>query len=836
MPPLAGLGRDVRHALRAFGREPALVAGILLTFALAIGTTAAMLGLVNRLMFAPPAGVHDAGRVARVSLGFLTDDGDVFTTGTLSYPAFRSIAALDAAFDGVAAVRPETLTVGRGADLAEVAVVQASGDWFALLGVRPVLGRAFGPADDAPPMGNPVAVLAHAYWERRFGGDRDVVGRELVVDDRAFTIVGVAPEGFTGTEPAGADLFIPLSAGLGHRESGWWSDAGRRMVTVVARLRDGMTPAAAADVVAAALGAETASSFMPVADAAVESVVPGAAARRSPQARIALLLAAVAVVVLLIATANVGTLLLLRAARRRQEVAVRIALGAGHAHLVRQWVVESVVLAAGGGLAGLLLARWLADAIRVTLLPAVSASAPVLDGRVLLLSLLLVCGAGVAAGLAPVAQLSGRSLAADLRGGAGASRRTGAQGLLVGVQVALCMLLLVGAGLFVRSLQRVRAQDLGFSTSRLLHVTLDVRGPVPALERDRLHEEAARRLALLPGVTGATVVQGMPFSSHHIPPIHVPGAVLPPPSEAQLPIMYGATAAYLDMMGVTLREGRLLTDADGRDAPLVVLVNETMARTLWPDGGALGRCVQAGVGPGALDGDPMAAAASLPCRTVVGVVRDSRARSLRLEGGEDRLMQYYVPFAQLPGAPMPDVPVVHALLVRTAGDPARHAAAVQRAIQGGSARPVYARVRPYQELLDPQLRSWRLGATLFTAFGLLALGIAAVGLFGVVSYLVTQRTREIGVRLALGGTRPMVARRVVADAARLAGIGVAAGALLALAGAPLVESLLFQTPAREPMSLIGAALVLVGVTVCAAAVPAWRASRVSPMIALREDG
>jgi hypothetical protein len=299
--------------------------------------------------------------------------------------------------------------------------------------------------------------------------------------------------------------------------------------------------------------------------------------------------------------------------------------------------------------------------------------------------------------------------------------------------------------------------------------------------------------------------------------------------------MYGATPQYLDMMGVVLRQGRLFNERDGAGTPLVVLVNETMARVVWPGQDAIGKCVRAGNGPTLDDPDPFLTAASLPCREVVGVVRDSRARSLRGEGNEARLMQYYVPFAQLPAPPVAGYAAVHGILVRTEGEPERLAAAVQRLIQGTSALPVYARVRPYQALLDPQLRSWRIGATLFSVFGALALGIAALGVFAVVSYLVTQRTQEMGVRLALGGSSASVAGLVVRDALRMAGAGAAVGIAMAMAGAPIVQSMLFQTSAREASIMLGAAAALIAVTLGAAVVPAWRASRVSPMTVLRTD-
>ena len=836
MSLLDDLARDLRYAARTFRREPAFVAGVVLTFGLVIGTNAAMFGLVQRLMLAAPPGIQEAERVVRVALTFAAEDGGRFTMTSTSYPVFRELAALGGTFSSVAAVASDSVTTGRGGELAEVAAVQASGQYFTMVGVEPALGRFFGPGDDELPAGNDVVVLSHAYWQRRFAGQAGAIGQQLLVNDQMLTIIGVAPRGFNGTELGSTDIFVPMTTAFRNRGAGWWSDSRIRMVEVVARLRDGVTAAAAGVLASQAIRETVApSAGNDAPTVSLESVVPGPSARQSPQARVALWLTGVSVVVLLIATANVGTLLLLRAARRRRDVAIRLTLGAGRRQLARQFVVESVMLALAGCVMGLVLSRWLADVVRVTLLPNVAANDRIADPTVLVVSIAAACLAGLLASLGPLAQLGRRNLSAELRsgGGHGASGRFVFQHALLALQVALSMVLVVGAGLFVQSLLRVQSQDLGFSTARLLHVRLDFRGAASGTQRDRVHEEATRRIAGIPGVTGVTAVQGMPFSSHNIPAMSVPGYAMPSPAVQQLPIMYAATPTYLEMMGVRLIAGRLLTSRDTAGTPLVILVNETMARTMWPGQSALGKCVKAGNAGLSELGDPMAAAAFLPCREVVGVVRDSRARSLRTEGDEAKLMQYYVPFGQTPAAPFPDVPNIHGILVRTSGDPERLVAAVQRMIQSTSAIPVYARVSPYQALIDPQLRSWRLGATLFSAFGVLALGIATVGLFAVVSYLVSQRTQEIGVRVALGGSGASVARLVVRDAVRMASVGAAVGLVLALAGGPIVQSMLFATSAREPAVMMTAALVLLAVTIAAAAIPAWRAGRVSPMTVLR---
>ena len=419
MPLLQDLTRDIRYAARTFRREPTFVAGVVLTFGLVIGANAAMFGLVQRLMLAPPPGVRDAERVVRVGMTYTTEDGSIFSMSSTSYPAFQALSALGSAFSGVAAVQADSMTTGRGTDLAEVAAVRATGQYFAALGVQPALGRLFGPADDELPNGNDVVVLSHAYWQRQFAGDPNAIGRELIVDDQLLSVIGVAPRGFNGTELGATDIFVPLTTALRKQGVGWWSNPRIRMVSIIARLRGGTTAANAAPLVVRAIREAVPDAGTQLTAAPLESIVPGRSARQSAQARIALWLSGVSVVVLLIATANVGTLLLLRAARRRRDVAVRMTLGAGRAHLARQALVESLVLALAGCVLGLVLSRLFADAVRVTLLPNLATGGRIVDPTVLLASLGVACVAGLLAGLGPLAQLGRRDLSSELRAGGG---------------------------------------------------------------------------------------------------------------------------------------------------------------------------------------------------------------------------------------------------------------------------------------------------------------------------------------------------------------------------------------------------------------------------------
>jgi predicted permease len=822
---------DLRFALRSLRREPGVAAGIVATFALAIGANAAMVGLVTRLMLVAPPGVSNPDALARLRVEVTTADGDRYAMTTTSYPVFRAARALGDAFSGVAAARNDRLTTGRGTDLTEVAVIAATGDYFRVLGTRPVAGRFFDSSDDQLPSGNAVAVLSHGYWQRRYGGSIAALGERITVDGIEYAIVGVAPRGFTGDGIAPVDVFVPLTVAQRKSDPAWASETGTHFISVIARVRSQAAIPAAAGRLTASLRA-LGNDEQVLTAGLVSFRASGDVSPR--QLEIARWLAAVSTVVLLVALANVATLLLLRAARRRREIAVRLALGADRGRLARQLLVEGWLLSALGAAAALLVARWATDVVRATLLPDLAPSERFIEPGTLVLTIAAASIAGVVAGLAPLVQAARRVMATELRGGRASSGRFGAQRTLIAGQVALCTVLLFGAGLFVRSLRRLEAQDLGFSTSHLMLVTFDFRDALRGADADRAYLNAAERLTTMPGVTGATVVGAMPFGNFNVPPISVPGRAEPPSVGGQLPYLYAATPTYLRLMGVTLREGRIFTERDRRGSPPVVLVNETMARSLWPGQSAVGKCIRVGFDPAAGEPSPLAPA-TLPCREVIGVVRDSRVRSIRATGNEARLMQYYVPFGQQPTPMMPGAWEVNAMLVGTVEDPSRMLASVQRFLQASAPEPVYARVRPYEDLLDSQIRPWRLGASLFSALGGLALAIAAVGLFAVVSYLVTQRLREIGIRLALGGTGSTIAGLVVGGALRLVAVGAVVGTIAALALAPLMQSMLFETSAHDVAVVAAVTAMLALVAIAAAARPAWRAARVSPSVTLQAE-
>jgi predicted permease len=389
------------------------------------------------------------------------------------------------------------------------------------------------------------------------------------------------------------------------------------------------------------------------------------------------------------------------------------------------------------------------------------------------------------------------------------------------------MVLLVAAGLFVLSLHRVRTQDFGFRSDGVLIAELKLDGSLPGPDQDAVYRDAAEHVARVPGVAVVSVNEVAPFVHHHVMPVAVPGHPEFPDGRQQLPFLNGIAPNYFRVLGMTMRAGRNFTPLDRAGSPLVVIINQAMAEGIWPGESPLGRCVQ--VGSAAI------AAVEAPCREIVGVVNNARPRSIRAESGQ-ALMQYYLPYDQVP-APGPflaNPPRIWNLLIRTA-DADAMAGTVQRALQSFSPLVQLADVQPLQDVLDRQMRPWLLGASMFSLFGVLALVLAAVGLYGVRAYSVTQRTQEIGVRMALGAGTPAVMRMILIEGLRVTALGIGIGAVAALAVGRRLEPLLFETPAVDPAVLAVITVLLMLVAGAASAVPAWRAARVDPNVALRAE-
>ncbi len=824
---LVAAGETLWAGVRCLRRQPGLTAAVVAVLGLGVGANAAMFTVLDRIFFQPPAHVVDADAVRRVVVARPGRDGMSVSSSHADYQDLETVAGIEA----VATYAPQEVTRGRGEEATRLRAVIASHTLFPLLGVKPELGRFYGPDDDrvgAPP----VVVVSHEYWKRALGGDPEVLGTTLDLAGEPFTVVGVAPRGFTGPDLAPVDAWLPLLTG-GVVVQGWDQWIGGRnfyWLRIVVRLAPGAAPAAVEKEATArylnARAKQVAKGF--AATIRLEPLVLARSDMATSESKVARWLGGVSLLLLLIVCANVTNLLLARGTRRRREVAVRLALGVSRRRLVAGAVLEMLLLGTLGAAAALAVALWGGAAIRRLLLPGVLFPVA-LGGRVVAFTLALALVAGALAGIGPALQAARLDLVGDMglgtRGAVGRSRVRDA--LTVG-QGALSVLLLVGAGLFVRSVGRVHDLDLGLDVDRVVQGTLELSGanvvPVLPADPDQLREQAREQNALyaramdavgaLPGVERAAA-GAVPFQWAFGSDLKVPGWDSLPSLPGGGPYYYDVTPGYAATVGLKVLRGRPLAATDDAAAPSVALVSETMAATLWPGDDALGRCLLVG-------GDD-----AKGCTTVVGVVEDASRGELE----DPPFMAYYLPVAQREGNQL------RAIFVRAAPgtDAATLVGPVARTLRTLDPRIRFADVQTLRSALDPQARSWRLGAALFSAFGLLALLVSSIGLYGLLAFHVAQRTRELGIRSALGAARRRLMGDVVGAGARLTLLGVAAGLAAALALGRFAEPLLFQESPRDPVVLAGVALTLLVVGILASLLPGVRATRVDPMEALRTE-
>ena len=813
---LDGVGRDVRTAVRAHRRAPGLAAAAVVCLVLGIGANAAVFSVLNAVLLRPlPYPEPERLVVVNETLAF----GGGF--GSVSVPNFRDWAAGSGALDlALHTSASPGLRGGRGAGDAGPARVRAvlgGANLFRVLGVRPLLGRTFLPGEDAPGRGG-VAVLSEALWRGRFGADPGVVGRAIVLDGAPRTVVGVMPAAFEFPARAATDVwlpFVPTPDQERMRDS--------HMLQVVGRLRPGATvERAQAELDRVAAGIRRAHPEEAAGRGARVTPLREVVVRQSRPALLALL-GAVALV-LLVACANVANLLLARAAARGQEVAVRLALGAGRARLVRQFLTESVLLALAGAVLGGA-AGWLG--VRA-LTPLVARALPVgaavpLDGRVLAFLLAAAVASGLAFGLAPALQAS-RADVRDHLGDAGGratagGRRARVRGALVVGEVALTLVLLAGAGLLLRGFALLRGTATGLATAGVLtaHLTIPA-GRYGGLEvAPRLLDPVLERVRAVPGVRAAGVISHLPVQRAYTNGnFTVEGRPRPERGREPLAEWRAVSPGYFGALGVPLRAGRPLGPRDdGTPGRQAVLVNEALARRHFPGASPLGARLR-------FD-DP---AHGDQVYTIVGVVGDVRQAGLDVPP----LPELY--FSHADSAAMRGRDDV-TLVVAAAVPPARVAGAVRAAVRGVDPdQPVYA-VMTMDEVIEASLAPRRLTLWLFGTFAGVALALASAGVYGVVSYLVAQRRREMGIRLALGARGADVVGLVMRQGARLTALGLALGLAGALALTRLLAGLLYGVPPRDPPTLAAVAALLALVATLAAYVPARRAARADPMLAVR---
>jgi predicted permease len=833
---MGNLGHDLRFAVRSFKKSPVFLGVAVLSLALGIGANTAIFTLVDQILL----------RLLPVKnpqqLVMLWGRGPHYGSNNgphkLSYPMYEDFRDHNQAFSGMFCRWGTSFSVSSEGRTERVDGELVSGTYFPVLGVGAALGRVFTPDDDRVPGGHPVAVISYRYWLNRFGGSQDVIGKKLLVDGYPLTIVGVSRAGFDGTDPGSSpQIRVPvmMEAQLSPQFAEFYSLKNRRgrWVNVFGRMKPGvtMTQAKAAlqpffhqmlemevrekDFATAA--PETKKAFLSM----WMELLPaskGESELRREFASPLLVLTALVGLVLLIACANVANLQVARATARQKEVAVRLALGASRSRIVSQLLVESLTLALAGGAVGLALAVWM-DRALLNFLPAgdsplTISTAP--DWRILAFNLGISLLTGIVFGLAPALQSTRPNLAGTLKDQVGSIAGGTAVGLrktLVAAQVALSLLLLIGAGLFIRSLSNLKGLDPGFRTANLIGFAVDppMNGYRPERSLDfyrRLRESLdalpgveSSSLAVIPVLTGdewdsSMAVEGFQHKA----------------TEAPDPHMQFISPDYFKTMNLPILLGRDFRMTDGRGAPKVCMVNEKFARRFFRNGLAIGRHIGMGGDPGTkLDIE------------IVGVVRDSKYESMR----EEVPLEVYRPYHQ-----MEFVLGMYAY-VRTARRPEQAFSGIRRVVNGLDPNLPVFEMKTIETQLEESLITERLVATLSAGFGALATLLAAIGLYGVMAYIVAQRTREIGVRMALGASGRDVVKLVMRDVFILTGIGIGIGLPAAWALTRMVRSQLYGIQPNDTPTIAAATLGIAFVALLAGYVPALRATRVDPMRALR---
>lgn len=807
--------QHLRYTWRGIVRQPGFAITIAVTLALGIGANAIMFGIIDRLMLRAPEHIVEPERVRRVFVSRLRAPGAAQAVSGLSRQEAIELEQTPG-ISGLARYSYYQLTYGQGAGARTMHLGLASSNFFRLLGTKPALGRFFLPSDDSTSADNSVAVLSYGLWHGELGADPAILGQTIEVSGHRFTVIGVAPESFSGPELAVAELWLPQdpAGDMVHAGNWWRSERNYPWVHALIRLKLGADEIAVArDMLAVERRGESAGdSRNHWAQITLASLLAGRTPDRGTEIPVTLWLAGTSILVLLIACANVAILLLARATTRRREIAVRLALGVTRLRLASHLMIEGVLLALAGGLVAALVTAAGSNLIRKILLPQVAWSGSAIDVRTALFTGAVALLAGVIAGLAPAWLESRPELITALKSGTtgGGFRRSRVQVALVVAQATISVALLIGAGLFVHSLAQVRGADIGLDADRVLIVFPEFSGAMSrqaqglALDRARL---AADRM---PSVERTALSSAVPFSIISIHRVTKPnGDSLTIPPDAG-PYNNEVSPEYFETMGTRLVQGRLFSPADGRAGNKVVILSRNLAELLYPNMDPVGRCFDFATGE---------------CLTIVGTVSNPHWHGLF----ERPAYSFYQPL--VPG----DTDLFQFLSIRVRLDVDRAIPAVHAALLSALPEARSIEVVSLQDHLDPEMRPWRLGATLFLAFGALALIVAAIGLYSVMACRVAQRRHELGVRTALGASWGDLIEMVAREGIQLVGGGILLGLLVAVLAAPAIAPLLYQTSPRDPQVLLIVVVVLLVSALVACALPAWRASRVDPMEALKAE-
>jgi predicted permease len=803
--------QDLRYGVRMLLKNPGLTAVIVLTLGLGIGANAALFSVVNGVLLNPlPYPQPD-------QLVTLHQSKPNFSAGAIPYPNFRDWQKENQSFSAMAISRGTSFSLIGTGEAEQVNGRWVSATFFSVLGVEPVLGRNFAPGEDEPGVA-PVALISAELWQRKFGGAATVIDQSLTLDDKSYTIVGVLPANFTLYR--GIDVYVPIGQ--------WGTPALKNRSAAlglhgIGRLKPGVTLAQAQadmDGVMQRL-AETypdanrgnGAALIPLKERLVGNVRP----------ILWMLLGAVGFV-LAVACVNVGNLLLARSTGRAQEFAIRAALGAGRWRLLRQSLTESLLLALAGGALGLTVAAWGTRAALAALPGGLPRADEVgLDLRVLLFTLAISVFTGIISGLAPAFKTSQWRLSETLKEGGRGARGGGhrAQGVLVAIEVALALVLLIGAGLMIRSLSALWNVNPGFRADNALTFGLSLppsmRSANPETARANLRD-LSDRLNRIPGVqaasfsAGAAPLQGEDDVFFWLDDQPKPAST----SEMQMTLIYRVEPGYLTAMGIPLKQGRFFTDQDNEKSQPVAVIDEAFAHKYFPNADPLGKRINLGDDRGGLQ--------------IIGVVGHVKQWSLNADDKESLQVQLYEPLRQLSGSPS-RVGVV----VRGEGSGTALMDAIRAEVRSQNSQNIISGVQTLNEVIADSLARQRFLMILLNAFAGVALMLASIGLYGVISYLVGQRTHELGIRMALGAGRRDVLGLILSHGLKMAAAGVALGILAAFGLTQLLAEMLYEVSATDPLIFAGIALLLLFVALLACFVPAWRATRIDPLVALRYE-
>jgi predicted permease len=822
--------QDLRYGVRMLLRSKGFTAVAVLSLALGIGANTAIFSLLDALLF-KPLPVKQPEQLVVVNIQVPGRAGPGYSL--YSYPVFREMREKNVVFSGMIARSGLQVSLSSGGQTERVQGEEVSGNFFSVLGVNPLLGRVLTEADDQTPGAHPVAVISFNYWQRRFGGDPQIVGRTISLNNYPFTIIGVTPQGFHGVEIGSApDVRIPIlmdgqvrprpGPPIFEQRGSWW-------LGVMARLNPGISieqAQAATDTifqiarepdVRRNTGDTTDDRNFRSLRIQLDSAKTGASNLTRQFSQPLIILMCLVGVVLLIACLNVANLLLARAASRQKEIAIRLSLGAGRIRLVRQLLTEGFLLSILGAALGLLFARWGTNVL-LGFLPQ-GRNSTVLeikpDLRVIGFTLGVTVLTGLLFGLVPAIQATRPNLIPALKNDAvvlgGGNRRWELGRLLIVLQVALSLLLLIGAGLFARSLRNLKAVDIGYHTDQVVTMALDPAQNGYKIERLRnFYGQLSERLAALPGVKTISFARNVPMSgSYSRFGIEVPG-YQPRPGEEMAVLFNQIGPQFFATLGAPVLQGREFTAQDTPESPKVAIVDQSVARCFVGSENPLGKRITL---------------ENYKDLEIVGVVADAKYRNLK----ESVPKTAYIPYSQYEQLGQ------RILCVRAAGDPGALVAAIRQEVRNLDPNLPVFDVKTFAEQINDSVSRERLVALLSSFFSLFALLLASMGLYGVMTFSVARRTREIGIRMALGARARNVLWQVLRETLLLALIGVALGLPAALAASRLAEGLLFGLTATDPLTIALATLVMITIAVLAGYLPARKAARIDPMVALRYE-